>query len=297
MIELKDLAGLIETGIVAENGGIPYLESGGVKYLFLVTADTGEFAEPYREGNEFFSHIQGNLISVGSSVQTTSLDGVNAKLNALFEILVPVTDEQTAQGSTELPDAVRKLLDGYFAKNQVFTMKDSGDVEYLVAAQYSLANSGVRAIRPDVGDSYTFTAAVSYNVIQQGARSDWVKLSLWRHPVSYDRIGIRRTTAIDPATPSNSNSTNKNVAQSNALVINVSGAMFMNDSQRIMMNYLTDGEQLQIPVSLSYPFYNTTTETAIVSEKIYNMIINDFSLGAEGSLPISFSAQFVEVLE
>ena len=294
MISLKDLAQRIEDGLNTELGT---LTVGGVRYSFHITADTGnaEDAEPYREGNDLFAYIQGNLITTGSNVQTTGTDTLTAKISAFLEVIIPVVDEHTAQGATELPQAVRAAMDGYFAKNQMF-MQEEGAVQYLFVAQYQLANSGTRAMRPDYGDSFTFAVAMSYDVIQQGISSEAITLSVGDSRLVYTQLGIRRTTATEPATPSDAGSVNKNVAQSSALIINVSGFLVMNESLNLMGLYLLNGTQTPLSVSLAFPYFDAPNGEPSVT-KTYTMYLSDLSIGAEGKLPASFSAQFVEVLE
>lgn len=298
MISLKVLAQRIEDGLNAELGT---LTVGGVQYSFHITADTGnaEDADAYREGNDLFSYIQGNLITTGSNVQTTGTDTLTAKISAFLEVILPVVDEHTAQGATELPQAVRAAMDGYFAKNQMF-MQEEGAVQYLFVAQYQLANSGTRAMRPDYGDSFTFAVAMSYDVIQQGISSEAITLAVGDSRLIYTQLGIRRTTATEPATPSNNgavNAVNKNVAQSSALILNVSGFLVMNDSLNLMGVYLLYGTQTPLSVSLTFPLFNTLdgVEGPPLTQT-YTMYLSDLSIGAEGKLPASFSAQFVEVL-
>lgn len=293
MISLKDLAQRIEDGLNAELGT---LTVGGVQYSFHITADTGnaEDADPYREGNDLFAYIQGNLITTGSNVQTTGTDTLTAKISAFLEVILPVVDEHTAQGGTELPQAVRAAMDGYFAKNQMF-MQEEGAVQYLFVAQYQLANSGTRAMRPDYGDSFTFAVAMSYDVIQQGISSEAITLSVGDSSLVYTQLGIRRTTATEPATPSDAGAVNKNVAQSSALIINVSGFIVMNASLNLMGLYLLNGTQTPLSVSLTFPYFDAPNGEPSVT-KTYTMYLSDLSIGAEGKLPASFSAQFVEVL-
>lgn len=298
MISLKDLAQRIETGlngIIDSSGG---LTVGGVQYRFRITADTANArdAEPYREGNEFFAYIQGNLISTGSNVQTTAQETLTAKISAFLEIVVPVVDEYTASGATELPDSIRGILDAFFAENQMFTQSED-NVDLLFVAQYQIANSGTRAVRPDIGDSFTFSVAISYDVIQQGISSNKIVVRIvlnnTYYRLIYSQLGIRRTTATDPATPSDSSAINKNVAQSSALVLNVSGAIYMNELQPIFANYLINGIQDELEIYVGMPCHGQSLPV----DKNYKMILSDLSIGAEGILPASFSAQFVEVLE
>lgn len=295
MISLKDLAQQIEDGLNAELGT---LTVGGVQYSFHITADTGnaEDAEPYRDGNDLFAYIQGNLITTGSNVQTTGTDTLTAKISAFLEVILPVVDEHTAQGATELPQAVRAAMDGYFAKNQMF-MQEEGAVQYLFVAQYQLANSGTRAMRPDYGDSFTFAVAMSYDVIQQGISSEAITMTVGDSRLIYTQLGIRRTTATEPATPSNTGAVNKNVAQSSALILNVSGFLVMNASLNLMGAYLLNGTQTPLSVSLTFPLFNSLDGVeGPPLTKTYTMYLSDLSIGAEGKLPASFSAQFVEVL-
>lgn len=228
MITLKDLAAILQEQIADEMDGAPLtftLSDGPYarteRYVFDISTDTADYKPPVREGNTVTKYIQGVLLESGSEIEQTSTGSFNGAFSAQLEVLCPVVEGEDIGGvaNDRLVDTVREILTNVFVKNSV-TTEISGGNKYTIGTFYSMVNSGMRQIVPQVGDSFTFSVALTFFVIQNGISSRDIKIYVEGTEVNYITLGIRRDAVTDQnvASDTKDGATTANV-DSSALVI------------------------------------------------------------------------------
>ena len=229
MITLKDLAAILQDQIADEMddapltltfplGDGPYART--ERYVFDISTDTADYKPPVREGNTVTKYIQGVLLESGSEIEQTSTGSFNGAFSAQLEVLCPVVEgDELGIVNERLVDVVRQILTNVFVKNSV-TTETSGGKSYTIGTFYSMVNSGMRQIVPEVGDSFTFSVALTFFVIQNGISSRDIKIYVEGTEVNYTTLGIRRDAVTDQNVASNTEdgATTANI-DSSALVI------------------------------------------------------------------------------
>jgi hypothetical protein len=310
MITLKDLAAILQEQIADEMEGAPLtltfpLGDGPYarteRYVFDISTDTADYKPPVREGNTVTKYIQGVLLESGSEIEQTSTGSFNGAFSAQLEVLCPVTDYDVADAygalvNERLVDTVRQILTNVFVKNSVTEQTDADGFKYTVGTLYSMVNSGMRQIVPQVGDSFTFSVNLTFFVIQNGISSKSIKIIVEEDEVDYITLGIRRDSVTDQNVASNTadGATTANV-DSSALVIQLTAPATKNPpggpvsfSQRVMWATLDGIKSSQIvSVTIQYPGDLTKT---------LPMYITSACINAQGTKNASIEATLTQAM-
>lgn len=265
MITLKNLASILQDQIKDEMDGAPLTFTLGdgpyartERYVFDISTDTADYKPPVREGNTVTKYIQGVLLESGSEIEQTSTGSFNGAFSAQLEVLCPVVEgDELGIVNERLVDVVRQILTNVFVNNAVKKQTDKDGNTYTVGTFYSMVNSGMRQIVPEVGDSFTFSVALTFFVIQNGISSKDIKIYVDGEEIDYITLGIRRDAVTDQNVASNTldGSTTANV-DSSALVIQLTAPATNNNFTRNVMALTIDGRESAKTktVGIYYPY-------------------------------------------
>ncbi len=307
MITLKDLAAILQDQIADEMGGDALTFQLGAgqyarteRYEFVISTDTADYKPPVRNGNTVTKYIQGVLLESGSEIEQTSTGAFNGAFSAQLEVLCPVVEgDDLGDANERLVDAVRQILTNVFVQNSVTVQTDVDGNKYTVGTLYSMVNSGMRQIVPQVGDSFTFSVALTFFVIQNGMSSKNIKLYVYdkedkAKEISYMTLGIRRDAVTDQNVSSDTvdGATTANV-DSSALVIQLTAPATDNDelTKRVMLSTLS-GQNIAVmlKVGLHYPYF---TEGTILP---FDMYITSAVVNAQGTKNASIEATLTQAM-
>ncbi len=297
MITLKDLAAILQEQIADEMEGAPLTFTLGdgpyartERYVFDISTDTADYKPPVREGNTVTKYIQGVLLESGSEIEQTSTGSFNGAFSAQLEVLCPVVEgDELGIVNERLVDVVRQILTNVFVNNAVKKQTDKDGNTYTVGTFYSMVNSGMRQIVPEVGDSFTFSVALTFFVIQNGISSKDIKILYNGTEIDYITLGIRRDAVTDQNVSSTTTdgATTANV-DSSALVIQLTAPLTTGAFSAIVMDATLSGTQTAapLPIMVQYPDKNQT----------FDMYITSATVNAQGTKNASIEATLTQAM-
>ncbi len=308
MITLKDLAAILQGQIDKEMGVDSLTERGALtftlgegqyarteRYEFVISTDTTDYKPPERDGNTVTKYIQGVLLESGSEIEQTATGSFNGAFSAQLEVLCPVVEgDELGIVNERLVDAVRQILTNVFVQNSVEVQTDADGKEYTVGTLYSMVNSGMRQIVPQVGDSFTFSVALTFFVIQNGISSKDIKIYVEGDEVNYTTLGIRRDAVTDQNVSSDTGdgATTSNV-DSSALVIQLTAPATENDAltKKVMLATL-DGRVTaeKLTVGVYYPYMGEYEPLFL------DMYLTSATVNAQGTKNASIEATLTQAM-
>jgi hypothetical protein len=165
-------------------------------FLFLIHADTGEYAIPSREGNDITRYINGELTVTSSSLAGYDEATSSASIETRLELIVPMLSKQKSNNS--LLNAVRLHISEALRYADKTYVEIEGQT-YLQLVTFDFAATGSRAQLPGVGDAIGLSMYITFSYVFTGISSESVKLFL--NPVDenndgtlipYAKLGIAR---------------------------------------------------------------------------------------------------------
>ena len=201
---------------------------------FAIKADTKEFEKSLRIGNTVKEYING-LLTLQSSDMSNLTDGqlfatIGCRLQVIFklkgnesdedtEIIDPDTNEvvEIIEGNYSKIERVRDALSSAFQTNTQEVMTDSAGKNYLVCTLYQFIETGNREQVQILGDSMSFTAYISYMIVENGINTHDIVYTLDGKVIPFQTNTAYRTPTMDANVPANSpNGATKNLSsQSN----------------------------------------------------------------------------------
>lgn len=301
MITLKDLAKILQDQIAYEMEGAPLTFTLGdgpyartERYVFDISTDTADYKPPVREGNTVTKYIQGVLLESGSEIEQTSTGSFNGAFSAQLEVLCPVVEgDELGIVNERLVDVVRQILTNVFVNNAVESQEDADGNTYTVGTFYSMVNSGMRQIVPEVGDSFTFSVALTFFVIQNGISSKDIKIYIDGEQINYMTLGIRRDVVTDQnvASTTPDGATTANV-DSSVLVIQLTAPATEGDFTQSVLVLTIDGIESarKHTVGIHYPYMK--------EEPPFEMqMYLSASLNAQGTKNASIEATLTQAMD
>lgn len=200
MIELNDLAQATEAGLNANALGL----------LFKIYADGGNYKkyDCYKD-KRYINGVMQEISSIVVPAQGLKVATQSVRLEVVayygFEDPEPVLK------------TVRSVLDNFFQSSVVQVITDASERSYTVGVNYTLADTGTVANRPQIGPSISYTAMISYSFIENGLNSMDFHFKLDGAPLSYTSASITRVPVMDGNAYSDTAGNAKNFAASSAL--------------------------------------------------------------------------------
>ena len=314
MITLKYLAAILQEQISDEMDGAPLTFTLGdgpyartERYVFDISTDTADYKPPVREGNTVTKYIQGVLLESGSEIEQTSTGTFNGAFSAQLEVLCPVTDYDVEDvygqiANERLVDTVRQILTNVFVKNSVTTQIMNGN-SYTVGTLYSMVNSGMRQIVPQVGDSFTFSVNLTFFVIQNGISSHDIIIRNNGDKINYITLGIRRDSVTDQNVASNTKdgATTANV-DSSALIIQLTAPLTTDSFSLAIMEATVNGvtnASTVLYISIEYPYMKDYPPPYLKEggKVTFKMYLTSACINAQGTKNASIEATLTQAMD
>lgn len=291
MISLKTLTERLETK----------LNSNTANVHFHIIPDTGTRKKPTRTANTITEYINGTF-SLISSDKSNLVDGeVYATMSCRLRVIVrlkggmsdedeiirnPDTQEilKVVEGNNTIIDRVRSVLSDAFSKNEQQTMTDTVDgttKTYLVSTLYQFVETGMREQVEGIGDSFTFSAYISYMFVENGINTYDVKYYLDGNLIPFQTNSVYRSPTMDNNVYSDTeDGTAKALATQSTFSVSFKLPALRNSVTRLMFDWLFGGGIN----SLHILTVKQETWDGIFSEKSYIVTFGENDLTGESIL-------------
>lgn len=179
-------------------------DNGRTKYVFRIVSETAKYKPPTRLANTVTRYIHGVLSQINSTVGDTATKSKYGVVNARLVILVPIIrDEKGNELSPQLVAQVRALLDKWSDVNQVFAMNDVSGISYVVSNEGFSFSSGERQMNSLFGETFSLTAYINFNMVQEGLNSRSISFTLDDKEIPLQDWTTYRGTTMEGAQKSN----------------------------------------------------------------------------------------------
>lgn len=170
--------------------------NGRTNYVFRIVSETARYKNPTRAANSVTRYIHGVLSQINSTVGDTATKTKYGVVNARLVILIPIIrDEKGDELSPQLVAQVRALLDKWSDVNQVFAMNDESGISYVVSNEGFSFSSGERQMNSVFGETFSLTAYIDFNMVQEGLNSRSITFTLDGEEIPLqDWVTFRKTT-------------------------------------------------------------------------------------------------------
>lgn len=270
-------------------------------FLFLIHADTGEYAIPSRAGNDITRYINGELTVTSSSLAGYDEATSSASIETRLELIVPMLSRQKSNNA--LLNAVRLHISEALSYADKTYVEIEGQT-YLQLVTFDFAATGSRAQLPGVGDAIGLSMYITFSYVFTGISSESVKLFL--NPVDdkddgtlipYAKLGIARKLTSESNVQSDSETTvpiSKSLPVSSVLTINLDALARLAVFDTAAREYRLNGEieTLKIRIVEFAGFDEEGNE--IYKKKDFDMILDLATLNAEQNAVCSATYTLVE---
>lgn len=170
--------------------------NGRTNYVFRIVSETARYKNPTKAANSVTRYIHGVLSQINSTVGDTATKTKYGVVNARLVILIPIIrDEKGDELSPQLVAQVRALLDKWSDVNQVFAMNDESGISYVVSNEGFSFSSGERQMNSVFGETFSLTAYIDFNMVQEGLNSRSITFTLDGEEIPLqDWVTFRKTT-------------------------------------------------------------------------------------------------------
>lgn len=226
---------------------------------FSIKADSKEFDKALRIGNTVKERING-LLTLQQSDTSNLTNGelfatLACRLQVIFtlkggagdedkEIIDPDTQQvvDVIEGNNSYIERVRDALSDAFQVNTQETMTDSAGKSYLVCTLYQLVETGIRDQQSPIGDCMSFTAYISYMLVENGINTHDIVYTLDGNIIPFQTNTAYRSPTMDANVYSGSNGAAKNLASQSLFTISFQLPALQNAVTRLMFAWLFGGE-------------------------------------------------------
>lgn len=275
---------------------------------FAIKADTKEFEKSLRIGNTVKEYING-LLTLQSSDMSNLTDGqlfatIGCRLQVIFklkgnesdedtEIIDPDTNEvvEIIEGNYSKIERVRDALSSAFQTNTQEVMTDSAGKNYLVCTLYQFIETGNREQVQILGDSMSFTAYISYMIVENGINTHDIVYTLDGKVIPFQTNTAYRTPTMDANVPANSpNGATKNLSSQSNFNVSFQLPALQNAITRAMFKWLFGGE-LNTAHLLNVSYLETT---GAYTEKNYLVTFGENTASGETIKNVGQTMSLVE---
>lgn len=286
MISLKTLATNLQTKLNGNNNGL----------TFSIKADSKQFERALRTGNVVNDKING-LLTLQASDMSNLTSGelfatISCRLQVIFRLKGGVGDDdekiynaahtavvQTIEGNNTYIERVRDALSNAFQTNEQSVMQDSDNKNYLVCILYQFVETGMRDQQSPIGDCMSFTAYISYMLVENGLNTHDIVYTLDGNVIPFQTNTVYRTPTMDGNVPAgSSNGAVKNLASQSIFSISFQLPALRNEITRRMFEWLFGGDlNVAHILGIKYPTFNGAT----TQEKFYLMTYGETNASGE----------------
>lgn len=257
MIGLKTFAENLQTKLNQNLQGL----------TFAISPDTKTFEKSLRIGNSVKEKING-LLTLQSSDLSNLTDGqlfatISCRLQVIFglkggedadydkEVINPETGDvvEIIEGNISKVERVRDAMSAAFQKNTQETMSElvaENGLEiqknYLVCTLYQFIETGNRDQVQYLGDSMTFTAYISYMIVENGINTHDIVYTLDGNIIPFQTNTAYRSPTMDANVYAGGNGAAKNLASQSIFTISFQLPALQNAVTRKMFAWLFGGE-------------------------------------------------------
>lgn len=295
---LNNETSLYEHGLTAASGA-PIAKN--TNFLFLIHADTGEYAIPSRVGNDITRYINGELTVTSSSLAGYDEATSSASIETRLELIVPMLSRQKSNNA--LLNAVRLHISEALSYADKTYVEIEGQT-YLQLVTFDFAATGSRAQLPGVGDAIGLSMYITFSYVFTGISSESVKLFL--NPdgedndgtlIPYAKLGIARKLTSESNVQSGSGMTvpiSKSLPVSSVLTINFDALARLAAFDAAARKYRLNGtiETLKIRIKELTGFDENGIEAYETED--FDMILDLATLNAEQNAVCSSTYTLVE---
>lgn len=219
-------------------------DNGRTKYVFRIVSETAKYKPPTRLANTVTRYIHGVLSQINSTVGDTATKSKYGVVNARLVILVPIIrDEKGNELSPQLVAQVRALLDKWSDVNQVFAMNDDSGISYVVSNEGFSFSSGERQMNSLFGETFSMTAYINFNMVQEGLNSRSISFTLDGKEIPLQDWTTYRGTTMEGAQKSNGTGLliAKNIPQFSQVNLKFNMPAGTDDVSAMFFDYLHSG--------------------------------------------------------
>lgn len=265
------------------------------EFRFRVVLDSSDYKAPERDGNKVIYYINAIMHVESSEVEGLNDDptSYNASINTYVEFLIPMADMMSESGASVLIEATRAHL-GVVCQSGISQDIEDENNSYLVGTYYTVASSGMRAVRERVGDSMTLQLSVSYIIIGYGVASNAFELyladgSVSNRKVLYSSLSLARKTVSEMYFASNNDNYSgaKAVPLNTVLSIAITAPVRRSGVDELAADFLLNGRVDPFDLHLVVP-------NGIENGKTFKMVVDSVSFGAELNKAAAMSITFSE---
>lgn len=219
--------------------------NGRTNYVFRIVSETARYKNPTRAANSVTRYIHGVLSQINSTIGDTATKTKYGVVNARLVILIPIIrDEKGDELSPQLVAQVRALLDKWSDVNQVFAMNDESGISYVVSNEGFSFSSGERQMNSVFGETFSLTAYIDFNMVQEGLNSRSITFTLDGEEIPLqDWVTFRKTTMEGAQRTDNTGnlSVAKNVPQFSQLNLKFNMPAGTDNVSAMFFDYLDKG--------------------------------------------------------
>lgn len=243
---------------VLANAGLP----------FSIFTDAGDFQKATRQGNSVTEYINGLLTVSGSSIEYAGeqeIVGISTELR----FLVRLDDDKNTEGNFDSAVRFRQMLSQAFSSvKPKFNVTENGKT-YTVVAAYNLPETGMRAQRPMLGDSLSYSCTVYFAYLSNAINATDVKITIDGEEVNFLAVGLaRRPSIVANLFTDSVNGESAVYAESAAFVIDLTMPAFVSVMGGVIADYILGVSEANTPhtVTLTYGNGTSITRTMIFGE-------------------------------
>lgn len=197
--------------------------------------------------------------------------------NEQIDVIVK-TVVQIIEGNNTYIERVRDALSNAFQRNEQSVMTENGK-NYLVCILYQFVETGIRDQQSPIGDCMSFTAYISYMLVENGLNTHDIVYTLDGKIIPFQTNTVYRTPTMDANVPANSaNGAVKNLASQSIFSISFQLPALRNEITRRMFEWLFGGElNVAHILGIKYPTFSGDTS----QEKFYLMTYGENNASGE----------------
>ena len=167
-----------------------------VNFEFNIFSDTGDYKPSVRNGNTLIYFINGIMTVIGSTNEGEDINATDSSVTTMVELLIPSVDGSNKRKTIAIFNTARNIIDDTLSLN-VSNSETINDIEYFVSSHHKIASTGIRDIRPKVGDSLTLAVGITYNFVALGVSSKNIGITVDGEKINYTHLGFNRRTLVE----------------------------------------------------------------------------------------------------
>ncbi len=214
---------------------------------FRIFADMAKYKQADRALNSVTTYINGCLTTDTTDVTTLNNELAMAVISLTFEFITPTKAPRGLtlpddDGQHTFPLYIRNIIQAYFSQNKAYTVVGETGKMFTGGAKFELLNTGVADMPIGIGTSLTYSAGITYYLVEKGVNSSAIKIELDGVPLPFENAVPTRSPAMQSDVSSNGqNYISKNYVTSSAFAVDVTMPSVDTTAGRELLSWLLDG--------------------------------------------------------